>query len=103
MESKVKQNQTALRGYIASMQCAIDKAMRGSDAEDMYFVEKLEKMANRLGYDLVTGKDNIRRPYGVTLQAMITDTQQHKEALLKEMESCQDCIYALEQELSKKG
>ena len=53
MESKVKQNQTALRGYIASMQCAIDKAMRGSDAEDMYFVEKLEKMANRLGYDLI--------------------------------------------------
>ena len=52
MESKVKQNQTALRGYIASMQRAIDKAMRGSDAEDMYFVEKLEKMANRLGYDL---------------------------------------------------
>jgi len=51
--SKVKKMQTALRDYIASMQCAIDKAMRGSDCEDMYFVEKLEKMANRLGYDLV--------------------------------------------------
>ena len=51
--SKVKQNQTALRGYIASMSCAIDKAMRGSIVEDMYFIEKLEKMANRLGYNLV--------------------------------------------------
>ncbi len=57
MTSKVKQNQTALRGYIASMSCAIDKAMRGSDCEDMYFVEKLEKMANRLGYDLIKQED----------------------------------------------
>ncbi len=53
MESKVKQNQTALRGYIVSMQCAVDKATEGSDVEDMYFIEKLEKMANRLGYDLI--------------------------------------------------
>ncbi len=57
MTSKVKQNQTALRGYIASMSCAIDKAMRGSDYEDMYFVEKLKKMANRLGYDLIKQED----------------------------------------------
>ncbi|KKK58655.1 hypothetical protein LCGC14_3042250 [marine sediment metagenome] len=53
MKSKVKANSGMLTVYIRSMQCAVDKAVRGSDVEDMYFVEKLEKMANRLGYDLI--------------------------------------------------
>ena len=37
------------------------------------------------------------------LQTMLIDTQQRKEALLEEMGSCQDCIYDIEQELSKRG
>lgn len=56
MKSKVKNNVFALSEYIQSMLCAVGKAQRGSDCEDMYFIEKLEKMANRLGYDLVKRK-----------------------------------------------
>jgi len=56
-QSKVKNNTTALKSYIASMDCAIDKAISGSDCEDGYFIEKLERMANRLGYNLVEKKD----------------------------------------------
>ncbi len=51
--STVRANTTALSAYIQSMLCAVGKAKRGSDAEDMYFIEKLEKMANHLGYDLI--------------------------------------------------
>ncbi len=51
--SKVKANVAALSSYLESMRCAVGKAERGSDAEDMYFIEKLEKIANRLGYDLI--------------------------------------------------
>jgi hypothetical protein len=50
--SKVKNNIQALKSYIDSMKCAIGKAERGSDCEDSYFIEKLEKMANRMGYEL---------------------------------------------------
>lgn len=56
-QSRVKKNHTALSGYIASMQCALAKAQNGSIAEDMYFVEKLTKMANRMGYDLTPQTD----------------------------------------------
>ncbi len=56
--SKVKDNITALKSYIASMDCAIDKAESGSDCEDGYFIEKMERMANRLGYNL-TEKQNL--------------------------------------------
>jgi hypothetical protein len=49
----IENNIFALEGYIRSMNCAIEKARSGSDCEKMYFVEKMEKMANRLGYDLV--------------------------------------------------
>jgi len=51
--NKVKANVAALSSCLESMFCAVNKAKRGSDVEDMYFVEKLEKMANRLGYDLI--------------------------------------------------
>ncbi len=51
--STVRANVDALSAYIKSMLCAVGKAERGSDVEDMYFVEKLEKTANRLGYDLI--------------------------------------------------
>jgi len=52
-QSKVKNSIHALELYMASMNCAINKAKSGSDCEDGYFLEKLEKMCNRLGYDLV--------------------------------------------------
>lgn len=52
MESKVLTNLTRLEAYLASMQCAINKAQNGSDVEDMYFLEKLTKMAHCLGFDL---------------------------------------------------
>ncbi len=37
------------------------------------------------------------------LQAMLMDTQQRKEALLEEVASCQDCVYDIEQELSRRN
>lgn len=43
-KSKVLKNVVTLRGYLQSMDCAISKAERGSAAEDMYFMEKLDKM-----------------------------------------------------------
>jgi len=52
-QSKVKQNREQLEHYIASMNCALSKAKSGSDVEDGYFLEKLEKMVNRMGFDLV--------------------------------------------------
>ena len=51
--STVKANVDALSAYIQSMLCAVGKAKKGSDCEDMYFIEKLEKTANRLGYNLI--------------------------------------------------
>ena len=51
--SRVRNNKTALRSYIESMLCALDKADNGSNCEDSYFVEKLERMAARLNYSLV--------------------------------------------------
>ncbi len=52
-KSKVKNNVYALYQYIESMYCAIGRAERGSECEDGYFLEKLEKMCSRLGYNLV--------------------------------------------------
>jgi hypothetical protein len=49
----IENNITALESYIVSMNCAIEKAKNGSTCEKMYFVEKLERMCNRLGFDLV--------------------------------------------------
>ena len=51
--SKVKTNVVALSSYLRSMQRAVGKAERGSEVEDIYFVEKLERAADRLGYRLV--------------------------------------------------
>lgn len=53
----VHENWVALEGYIQSMQCAVSKAANGSTVETMYFIEKLEKTANKLGYKLVILKD----------------------------------------------
>ena len=53
MDSKVLENVTALEGFNQSMKCAIDKAKNGSIAEDSYFIEKLEKTANRMGFVLL--------------------------------------------------
>jgi hypothetical protein len=56
IQSKVKDELVALQSYLVSMRCALDKAENGSAVEDMYFLEKLEKAANRMGYDLVKKK-----------------------------------------------
>jgi hypothetical protein len=50
---KIENNITALKSYIDSMDCAISKAMNGSTCETGYFLEKLERMCNRLNYNLV--------------------------------------------------
>jgi len=52
MNSKVKNNAGYLAGLLKSMKCAVDKAKAGSDFEDSYFLEKLEKAANAMGYEL---------------------------------------------------
>jgi hypothetical protein len=49
----IENNINALESYIASMNCAIEKAANGSKVENVYFLEKLEKMCNRLGYDMI--------------------------------------------------
>lgn len=50
--SKVLENVEALKDFHRSMGCALSKATMGSCAEDGYFLEKLEKSADRLGYKL---------------------------------------------------
>jgi hypothetical protein len=57
VESKVSMNVVALDCYLTSMNCAIIKAKQGSECEDGYFIEKLEKMCTRLGFDLVKRAD----------------------------------------------
>ena len=52
-EETVAANFVALIAFNQSMACALGKASRGSKYEDGYFVEKLEKTADRLGYNLV--------------------------------------------------
>ena len=42
--------------YSKSMAVALAKAKNGSQAEDMYFLEKLEKTAKLLGYTLTEDK-----------------------------------------------
>ena len=56
MDSIIKNNWNAIDSYLLSMRCACDKAERGSETEDMYFFEKLNKLANYLGYNLVKRK-----------------------------------------------
>ena len=53
MDSKVKDSVEQLKSFNASMKCAISKAENGSNAEDGYFMEKLEKTVNLMGFDLV--------------------------------------------------
>jgi len=57
MNSKVKENAVALRAYLQSMDYAISKAENGSEVEDGYFMEKLEKMADCFGYILIETVD----------------------------------------------
>ena len=54
--SKVQRNWGFLDQLIDSMNCAVQKAKCGSDAEDCYFLEKLRKAASAMGYDLVKQK-----------------------------------------------
>jgi hypothetical protein len=49
----VAANVDQLIGWNHSMAVALEKAKRGSQAEDAYFLEKLEKTANVLGLVLV--------------------------------------------------
>jgi hypothetical protein len=56
MSNKVLDNLVALDGYIVSIKCALAKARNGSDAEDGYIIEKLQRFANRMGFDLVSMK-----------------------------------------------
>lgn len=53
----VAANVDRLTEYNRSMAIALDKAENGSDAEDMYFTEKLAKTAKLLGYELKRIKD----------------------------------------------
>lgn len=48
----VATNITALIEFNRSMAVALEKAEKGSTAEDMYFLEKLGKTAGRLGFRL---------------------------------------------------
>ena len=50
--SKAKQNAQALQGYLDSLHCGVNKALKGSDYEDMYIMEKLHKFAATMGYKL---------------------------------------------------
>ena len=50
--SKVKDNVAYLKSMNQSMWCALLKAENGSTVEDGYFMEKLEKSASCMGYEL---------------------------------------------------
>jgi hypothetical protein len=50
--SKVLENLEALKDFHRSMGCALTKATMGSPCEDGYFLEKLEKTAHRMGFEL---------------------------------------------------
>ena len=54
--SKARENSQALSSYLDSLCCGVDKALRGSDCEDMYIMEKLSKFAARMGYKLTKMK-----------------------------------------------
>ena len=49
----VAANVDRLTEYNRSMAIALERAESGSAIEDMYFLEKLEKTANLLGYALM--------------------------------------------------
>lgn len=53
----VAANVETLISHNRSMAIALDKAENGSQVEDMYFLEKLEKSAILLGYKLVKNTD----------------------------------------------
>ena len=57
--SKAKQNATALQGYLDSLCCGVSKAEHGSNCEDMYILEKLEKFANRMGYNITKVENDL--------------------------------------------
>ncbi|MFA5196532.1 MAG: hypothetical protein WC401_12095 [Bacteroidales bacterium] len=51
--TKVKDNITAIESYMTSINHGIAMAKNGSEVEDGYILEKLERFANRLGFKLV--------------------------------------------------
>lgn len=57
MKSRVKENLVSLQLYHRSMTVALDKAERDSEVEDMYFLEKLIRTANCMGYKMVRDKE----------------------------------------------
>ena len=53
MDSRVKKHVDYIDSMLGSMQTACGKAKRGSDVEDDYFFEKLEKLINILDHKLI--------------------------------------------------
>ena len=51
--NEITANVDLLMCYAKSMQVALAKAKNGSTVEDTYFLEKLQKTAHTLGYNLV--------------------------------------------------
>lgn len=51
--SRAQVHAQTLSSYLDSLRCGVNKAINGSDCEDMYIMEKLRKFAVRMGYKLV--------------------------------------------------
>lgn len=66
--SLVQLNLLALIAQNESMTCALRKAKNGSEVEDGYFIEKLEKTARVMGFELVSQKGEITKQTGELLQ-----------------------------------
>ena len=103
----VAANVDALIGFNRSMAVALDKAERGSSVEDMYFIEKLQKTAERLGYKLVSDNgekpkvviavqggliEHIEKPDNIKVEVRDYDTENYSEDELKTDEQGDECV-----------
>ena len=74
-QNKVAYNVQNLIGFNRSMAVALDKAENGSECEDMYFIEKLRKPAEALGYKLTADQEEKTEEIGsgICLNNQTTD------------------------------
>lgn len=87
----VAANVQLLTSWNRSMAVALEKAERGSQAEDMYFIEKLEKTADALGFvlDTAPAEELKEPPVSPSEQAMSTNEKLVEQAKTETI--CKGC------------
>lgn len=93
----VAYNVDSLISFNRSMAVALDKAENGSSCEDGYFIEKLRKTAESLGYELTSPDDKPKKaeeikPDGIEELSRALQTQIERAGLTLELQTIKSWI-----------